>query len=281
MKKFSYLAAFLLALTFASTAHAQLFYNNTSYSGITAAFTSTDEIADDTPFTGTQHVASFTFQYRNQTSGPIDAIVKFYGVDPNTGGVGALVATVPVTNLAPAVSQLTTVSLDSSQQFDWTAMPGIYGQQSVTGGFVSIQFTTPSSGWYEAGNVSANGFYDVTTGQFISFQESNGSFYLQMSASTSPVTLTSVFERPARVKGGVNASARVTLSGPAPAGGLTVSLFSSNTQVARVPVSVTVPVGMTFATVIVRTRPVGTNTDVLLWGTLDGTTQTTTMVVTP
>ena len=80
MTKFGYLAALLLALTFTSRAHAQLFYNNTLNPGITAAYTTTDEMADDTPFTGTQHVGAFTFSYMNLTSGPISATVRFYGV---------------------------------------------------------------------------------------------------------------------------------------------------------------------------------------------------------
>jgi hypothetical protein len=158
MTKFGYLAALLLALTLTSSAHAQLFYNNTLYPGITAAFATTDEMADDTPFTGTQHVGAFTFQYMNLTSGPISATVRFYGVNATTGGVGTLVATIPVANLAPATQQVTTVSLDPSQQFDWTAEPGIFGQQSVTGGFVSIQFAGSQSGWYEAAGASANDF---------------------------------------------------------------------------------------------------------------------------
>jgi hypothetical protein len=281
MKSLIYISACFLMLAVAYPAHAQLFYNNTLFPGINAAYASTDEIADDTPFTGTQHVASFTFNYMNLTSSPTSATVRFYGVDPTSGGVGGLVATVQVDNLAPATAQLQTVTLDASQQFDWTAQPGIYGQQSVTGGFVSFQFSTPQSGWYEAAGVSANGFYDVTTGQFITFQESEASFYLQISGSATPVTLTSFLVNPASVKGGVKAKARVTLSGPAPAGGVVVSLSSSNPRIASLPATVTVPAGSTSATVTVTTKPVRTKTTLALSATLDGATQTATMVVTP
>jgi hypothetical protein len=281
MKKLGFVAAIFFVLTFARPSHAQLFYNNTLYPGTNGAYGSTDEIADDTPFSGTQHVASFTFQYMNSNSGPISATVRFYGVDAVTGGVGALVATIPVDNLAPGTSVFKTVSLDPSQQFDWTAQPGIYKLSSVSGGFVSFQFSAPQSGWYEAAGVSVNGFYDLTTGQFISFQETEASFYLQMSESTSPVTLKSFIENPPQVKGGTSAKARVTLSGPAPTGGLTVSLFSSNTKVATVPVSVTVPAGSSSVIVPVTTKAVRTRTNVLLWASLDGVTQTTTFFVTP
>ncbi len=201
MKTAGYLAALLFTLTLTLPASAQLFYTNTIYPGFSGSFNSTDEITDDTPFTGTQHVASFTFEYQNLTSAAVSATVRFYGVDAATGGPGALVATVPVSNLAPTTAAITTVSLDASQQFDWTAMPGIYLLQSVTGGFVSIQFSSAQCGWWEAAGTSESGFYDLTTGQFINFQDSNASFYLQMSGSTSPVTLASVVASPFRGEG--------------------------------------------------------------------------------
>ena len=80
MKTLGHAAAFLLVLTFASLSNAQMFYNNTGPTTFPAAYASTDEIADDTPFTGTQHVASFTFQYLNQTSGAVNAVVRFNAV---------------------------------------------------------------------------------------------------------------------------------------------------------------------------------------------------------
>lgn len=281
MKRLIYVSACFFMLALARPSHAQLFYNNTLFPGVNAAFASTDEIADDTPFTGTQHVASFTFNYMNLASTPVSATVRFYGVNATTGGVGALVATVQVDNLAPATAQLKTVTLDSSQQFDWTAQPGIYGQQSVTGGFVSFQFTSPQSGWYEATGVSANGFYDLTTGQFITFPDAEASFYLQMSGSTTPVTLTSFLVSPATVKGGGKAKARVTLSGPAPTGGLVVGVISSNSKVATLPATVTVPAGASSVTVTVTTKAVRTKTAVALTATLDGATQSAAMLVTP
>ena len=61
MKTLSYIAALLLAFTLTSAANGQTFYDNTGPTAFRAAYLSSDEIADDTPFTGTQHVASFTF----------------------------------------------------------------------------------------------------------------------------------------------------------------------------------------------------------------------------
>ena len=57
-------------------------------------------------------------------------------------------------------------------------------------------------------------------------------------------TLSSLSVSPSSVVGGLQSSTgTVTLSGPAPAGGAQVTLSSSNTNVARVPASVTVTAG--------------------------------------
>ena len=282
MKTLGHAAAFLLVLTFASLSNAQMFYNNTGPTTFPAAYASTDEIADDTPFTGTQHVASFTFQYLNQTSGAVNAVVRFYTVDQTTGRPGSLVATVPVDNLALGMHQIVTLNLDPSQQFDWTAMPGIYGLQSVTGGFVSVQFNAPQSGWYEASGPSIDGFYDLTTGQFITFQgDTSASFYLQISKSAVAPTLSSVDLNPVTVKGGVNSNATITLTGPAPAGGLVVSLHSSKPFKARVPASVTIPEGESSATVIINTKAVKRTTKVTISASLNGALKVATLTLTP
>jgi hypothetical protein len=188
MKALIQLAAISLMLPFALMANAQTFYDNTSPAAFHAAYQTADEIADDTPFAGTQHVTSLNFAYINSNPGPVNAVVRFYTVNPNTGFIGSLVASVPVNNLAPGSNaQIVTVNLSPSQQFDWTATPGIYRAQSTVGGFVSFQFSAPNHtvGWLEASGASIDGFYDVTTNQFLTFQgDTSASFYLQLSGST-------------------------------------------------------------------------------------------------
>jgi hypothetical protein len=65
------------------------------------------------------------------------------------------------------------------------ATPGMYGLQAPTGGFFSLQFDAPNREWYESeGPASLDGFYDLTTGQFITFnQDSDASIFLQASNS--------------------------------------------------------------------------------------------------
>ena len=282
MKTLGHAAAFLLVLTFASLSNAQMFYNNTGATPFSAAYGSTDEIADDTPFTGTQHVASFTFQYQNQASGPVNAVVRFYTVDHRTGRPGSLVATVPVNNLVAGLHQFVTVNLDPSQQFDWTALPGIYGLQSVAGGFVSFQFNSAQSGWYEASGQSLDGFYDLTNGQFITFQgDTPASFYLQVSSTAVASTLSSIDLSPSTVKGGLDSNATIRLTAPAPSGGFVVSLHSSKPFKARVPASVTIPEGASSATVVVKTRPVKRTINVTISASLNGALKITTLTLTP
>jgi hypothetical protein len=277
MKTLSYVAALLLAFTFSSVANGQTFYDNTGPAAFRGAYLSADEIADDTPFSGTQHVASFTFAYTNNNSGPVNATVRFYAVNPNTGSVGSLVATVPVNNLAPAPNtNIVTVNLDPSQQFDWIATPGIYRLQSVSGGFVSFQFSAADHtvGWQEASGASLDGFYDLTTGQFITFQgDTSASFYLQLSSSTVATTVTTVTLNPQTVKGGLSSKATITVTSPAPAGGLVVKLFSSKPGIAAVPASVKIPAGASSVTVPVKTRAVTKRNFATISATLNGVTK--------
>ncbi len=260
MKAFRYLWILLLALPFSSIANAQVFYNNSGTQAFAAAAGDTgDEIADDTPFTGTQHVASFSFKYFNSNSRNISATVRFYEVNPVTGLPGTLVATIPVNNLIPGSIQFATVNLPPSQQFDWTATPGIYGQQNVSGGFVSFQLTGTSSaeGWYAAGGPSLDGYYDVTTGQKLNFnQDINASFYLLVSSRPIAPAISNIIVTPSTVKGGQTATATVSITVPAGKNGVLVTLHSSSPAVAQISATVLIPAGATSALVTITTKPV-------------------------
>jgi len=70
----------------------------------------------------------------------------------------------------------------------------------------------------------------------------------------------SVSVTPAQVIGGSAATGTVTLSAPAPDGGVTVRLSSSNADVASLPSSLTVSAGQTSAAFAITTRPVTSTT---------------------
>ncbi len=94
--------------------------------------------------------------------------------------------------------------------------------------------------------------------------------------------LLSVGVNPTSVNGGTSSSGTVTLSGAATAGGAVVSLSSSNSGVASVPSSVTVPAGSSTANFTVTTHSVTTSTVVTIYATYaGGATQQTTVTVNP
>ncbi len=79
-----------------------------------------------------------------------------------------------------------------------------------------------------------------------------------------PPLLEDLTVTPSSVRGGTNATGTVTLSTPAPPGGIFVTLSTDNTSVAQVPPIVAVPGGQTAANFTVTTFPVSNNTVVAI-----------------
>src|SRR6266566_4987267 len=98
---------------------------------------------------------------------------------------------------------------------------------------------------------------------------------------TRSVSLSALSVSPSTVTGGDSSTGTVTLSAPAPSGGAIVSLASSDTSVATVPDTITVPTGATSTTFPVSTSPVGTSTSVTISGSYSGSTQAASLTVTP
>ncbi len=93
---------------------------------------------------------------------------------------------------------------------------------------------------------------------------------------TSSLSLT-----PSSIQGQGQPQGLVTLSVTAPAGGAVVSVVSSNTTVARVPSTVTVPAGARSATFVVDTSTVQAPTSVTITASYAGGTMTAALTVTP
>jgi len=90
---------------------------------------------------------------------------------------------------------------------------------------------------------------------------------------TRSVSLSALSLDPSTVAGGGSSTGTVTLTAPAPSDRVVVSLSSSNTGVANVPSSVTVPGGSTTATFPVMTNPVHTSIAVTISGSYGGNTR--------
>src|SRR6266849_5146281 len=93
-------------------------------------------------------------------------------------------------------------------------------------------------------------------------------------------TLSSIAVNPTSVNGGSSSTGTVTLSGPAPSGGVVVYL-SSSASAATVPASVSVATGATSATFTVSTSNVTASTSVTVTASYGGATQTASLTVMP
>jgi len=100
-------------------------------------------------------------------------------------------------------------------------------------------------------------------------------------AAPPAIRLSSLSLNPTSVVGGNSSTGTVTLSGPAPTGGAQVALTSSNTTVARTPVSVTIAAGATSATFAVGTSVVSASTSVTITASRGGVTKAATLTVKP
>ena len=94
------------------------------------------------------------------------------------------------------------------------------------------------------------------------------------------VVLSSLTLNPTTVNRGDDSTGTVTLTAPAPTGGAVVTLSSSNTNVATVLSSVTIPAGSTSRTFTVSTDRVDNTTTVTISGTYAGVTRSATLTVT-
>jgi trimeric autotransporter adhesin len=127
--------------------------------------------------------------------------------------------------------------------------------------------------------------YMISPSKFVAVSQTDPNpaildFELSSSAPAS-VALSSLSLYPASVTGGNSSTGMVTLSGPAPAGGATVALSSSNTTAARVPSSVTVAGGATTATFAVSTGAVAASTTVTISAIYSGVSRSALLTVTP
>ncbi|HET9858881.1 MAG TPA: hypothetical protein VFQ19_03805 [Nocardioidaceae bacterium] len=96
-----------------------------------------------------------------------------------------------------------------------------------------------------------------------------------------PVTMSSLGINPDTVTGGGTATATVTLNAPAPTGGAEVSLVSTNTAVATVPASITVPQGFRATTVTISTSEVSSPSTATISATYGGVTRSDSLTVNP
>jgi hypothetical protein len=91
----------------------------------------------------------------------------------------------------------------------------------------------------------------------------------------------SIVLNPTSVNGGNSSTGQITLDNPAPSGGVSLSLSSSNPSLATVPPGVTVPAGATAVAFQVTTAPSISSTTVTISASNSGLTHSASLTVTP
>jgi hypothetical protein len=146
------------------------------------------------------------------------------------------------------------------------------------GGPGTVPATVPASVTVPAGQTSASfpigtSSVTATTNVRISAAFNGSTFAADMTLF--PLLSQVLFN--GNAPGGTPAPGTVNLGGPAPSGGLVVSLSSANTSLVTVPASVTVPAGQTSVAFTANTQPVTQTTGVVVSASSGSTTVTTTL----
>jgi len=184
------------------------------------------------------------------------------GLNPSsvTGG-STSTGTITLTGAAPAGGSLVTLSSSN------TAVATVPAGVTVPAGAATATFAVTTAAVTNTTTVNISSTFAATT--------------KTTAITVSPAAaLTSVTVNPTSVVGPASSTGTVTLTGPAPGGGVLVTLSSSNTAAATTPASVTVAAGATTATFIITTNAVAASTSVTISGTYGGITRTTSLTVT-
>lgn len=209
----------------------------------------------------TSYSLSVTHPFASSTP----AAVALLTLDPTTVA-GGTSSTGRVSLTAGAPSGGAVVALSSSNP----AAASPPASVTVPAGQTSATFTVLTSA------VEANTTATITA----TYNGTSRSATLGVNAADGPA-LSTLTLQPTSVQGGSSSMGTATLTGPAPAGGAVVALTSSNTAVATVPGSVTVPGGQTSATFTVSTSPQDFDQSSAISASHGGVTRTVILSVVP
>jgi hypothetical protein len=193
------------------------------------------------------------------------AALSAIGLSPASvvGGIAAQ-GTATLTSAAPAGGAVVTLSSGN------TAVAGVPASVTVAAGATSATFNVTTTAVGASTPVTITGAFGGAT----------RTATLTVTPPPPPASLSAVSVSPTSVTGGTSAQGTVTLTSAAPAGGLGVTLTSSN-AVATVPISVTVAAGATSATAAIATTSVTASTVATITATAAGVTRTAALTVTP
>ncbi len=186
---------------------------------------------------------------------------------------------------------LSSVSVNPTAVVGPTSSTGtvtLAGPAPAGGISVSLQSNSSAATVAASVNVAANATsatFPVTTlavasSTPVTITASYNNVNVTATLTVNPLALSAVSVNPTSVVGGNPSTGTVTLTGPAPTGGISVSLQSNNSAV-TVPASVTVLANTTSITFTATTVAVTTSTAVTITASYGGVNQTATLTVTP
>lgn len=144
--------------------------------------------------------------------------------------------------------------------------------------------TVPASVNVAAGQTSANfaiTTFGVNANQGVVITATTGAVSKTAFFAVNAPSLTNLTVAPGSVKGGLNATATITINGIAPTGGFSIVLISGAPGLVTLPANGVVPAGQTTVNVNVPTSSVTSSTAVTLFATRSGIYRTTTLTLTP
>ena len=203
------------------------------------------------------------------------------GIQPVTLQSGLSLATKSTDNVPPS-STITAPANGTTVQAG--SVINVTGTASDSGGGIvaAVELSVDSGATWRPANGLNSWSYTWTANKAGSFsvlsRAVDDSGNIEIPSAGVPVNIlgvTSVTLNPTALNGGASSQGTVTLSAPAGTGGTVVTLSSSNTAAANVPVSVTVPAGSVSANFAVTTNPVGASTSVTISATYATTVSAT------
>jgi hypothetical protein len=215
------------------------------------------------------------------TAGALSSVRRFtpgaFTQAPSLAGIALNPASVVGGNTSQGTASLTSaapsggavVTLSSSN----TSAATVPASVTVPAGAFSTTFTVSTASVTASTSLTISGTYGGAT-------RSATLTVTPPPAPPPPASLSTVVVNPASVTGGASSQGTVTLTSPAAAGGLAVSL-SSGSAAATVPAGVSVAQGATSATFTIATSAVTTSIPVTITASAGGVTRTATLTVNP
>jgi hypothetical protein len=189
-----------------------------------------------------------------------------------------------------ALSPDTTTPYSNTQDFIYVQLSG----NAPSGGTVVTTTSSdqsvmpiPASVTVAAGSDSGQVEFtagNVTTATAATFTATLGSSSMSVTITVEPVPTPTLFDvnlLPSTAASNSSVTVEPDLNNPAPSGGVTVSLSSSNPSAAPVPASVVIPAGQYLSNVSITTGTVSAVTDVTITATLPTGSVTNTLQIEP